>query len=390
MVKKRDPAAGAAGKTGSAGGLPELARRFAYLPARAALVLALSCGPLAAQTVTQNAVAPKNVVQEHTLQVGDEKRTYLLSRPQGVAGPRPTIIALHGAAQTSQSFMGYFGLEPTAVREGLVVAYPQGIGRVWDDSRPAAMRLKAALRPGEDAPYLLMLAQSLVAEGIADPSRIYLVGISNGGFMVERMACEHAEVFAAYAVIMATAPANTRETCRPARAVPIMFIHGTADPVIGWDGFWTPLGATLSAPDSAQLYAKANGCGAAQVTQLPDVAPLDGTRVSVRRWEGCRDNAEVALFRVDRGGHQPPAQVETTGELAQPFLGLRSQDIDSGQEIWAFFSRFALPSPAGAVVPLGAVVSPSSPGGRALAGVPLPQPSPVKSSQGVRPAVRQQ
>lgn len=335
----------------------------------------------------------QNTVRERSMQVGDESRTYLLSQP-GIPGPRPTIIALHGAAQTSQSFKGYFGLEPTAAREGLVVAYPQGIGRVWDDSRPAAMRLKAALRPGEDVPFLLALAQSLVAEGIADPNRIYLVGISNGGFMVERMACEHAETFAAYAVIMATAPANVRETCRPARAVPIMFIHGTADPVIGWDGFWTPLGATLSAPDSAALYAKANGCGGAQVTELPDLAPFDGTRISVRRWEGCRDNAEVALYRVERGGHQPPARVETMGELAQPFLGLRSQDMDSGEEIWAFFSRFSLAPVPIAGGPLGAGLSfasgtPAMRAAPAAGGrleVPLPMPSPVKNPAAAKPA----
>ncbi|MFG1413055.1 PHB depolymerase family esterase [Xanthobacter sp. VTT E-85241] len=335
----------------------------------------------------------QNAVRARSIQVGDETRTYLLSQPAGAPGPRPAIIALHGAAQTSESFKGYFGLEPTAAREGLVVAYPQGFGRVWDDSRPAAMRLKAALRPGEDVPFLLALAQSLVAEGIADPNRIYLVGISNGGFMVERMACEHAETFAAYAVIMATAPANVRETCRPARAVPIMFIHGTADPVIAWDGFWTPLGATLSAPDSAALFAKANGCGGTQVTELPDLAPYDGTRISVRRWEGCRDNAEVALYRVERGGHQPPARVETTGELAQPFLGLRSQDMDSGEEIWAFFSRFSLaPPPVAGALPGGPIPAPGAPAMRpapAAGGardVPLPMPSPVRNSQPVKPA----
>ncbi|OYX07471.1 MAG: hypothetical protein B7Z15_15745, partial [Rhizobiales bacterium 32-66-8] len=208
-------------------------------------------------------------------------------RPATATGPLPTVIALHAAAQTSESFRGYFGLEATAAKEGFVAVYPQGIGRVWNDGRPAAMRLKAVLTPGDDVPFLIALVNKLVAEGIADPTRIYLAGISNGGFMVERMACEYPELFAAYGVIMATAPANYREECRPARPVPIMFIHGTADSVIGWNGFWTPVGATLSATDSADLYARLNGCAASDLIDLPDREPLDATSVSVQRWTQC-------------------------------------------------------------------------------------------------------
>ncbi len=194
-------------------------------------------------------------VVERTMTAGTEQRSFLLSRPSGATTPLPVVIALHGAGESAEGFMGYLGLEETAARNRFVAVYPQGIGRVWNDGRPAAMRLKAMLTPGDDVTFLVTLTQQLVAEGIADPNRIYMMGISNGGFMVERMACEHADLYAAFSVIMATAPANYREQCRPSRPVPIMFIHGTADPVIAWDGFWTPMGATLSAPDSAQLYA---------------------------------------------------------------------------------------------------------------------------------------
>ncbi|BAF89739.1 putative poly(3-hydroxybutyrate) depolymerase precursor [Azorhizobium caulinodans ORS 571] len=297
-------------------------------------------------------------VVERTMTAGTEQRSFLLSRPSGATTPLPVVIALHGAGESAEGFMGYLGLEETAARNRFVAVYPQGIGRVWNDGRPAAMRLKAMLTPGDDVTFLVTLTQQLVAEGIADPNRIYMMGISNGGFMVERMACEHADLYAAFSVIMATAPANYREQCRPSRPVPIMFIHGTADPVIAWDGFWTPMGATLSAPDSAQLYAALNGCGESQVQDLPDLNRLDGTTVSVRRWEGCTPPGEVALYRVERGGHQSPARVKTTPELATVFLGLRNGDIDAGMESWALFSRHSLAPPtpvaAPAAVPLPA------------------------------------
>lgn len=300
-----------------------------------------------------------------SIQVGSETRTYLMDLPPVGASPtgrRPTIIALHAAGQTSEGLKDYLGLAPAAHREGYVTIYPQGIGRVWNDGRPAAMRLKAVLTPGDDVPFLVALAQKLVQQGIADPARLYLLGISNGGFMVERMACEFSDLFAAFSVAMATAPANYREECHPSRPVPIMFVHGTADGVIAWNGFWTPVGATLSAPDSAELYARLDQCTTATDQSLPDIEPLDATTVSVRRYGDCNGGAEVALYRIERGGHQSPARVETKPGLATPFLGLRNRDIDMGEESIAFFSRFQLggtPSQAG--------------------GAPMPVPSPLKS-----------
>lgn len=306
---------------------------------------------LALLSVSAAAAGPNR----QSLAVGNETRSYLVSNPAGLVGPAPVVIALHGAMQTPESFRAYFGLDAAAAAHGFVAVYPEGEGKVWNDGRPAAMRLKAVLRPGDDAAFLVALARRLVADGIADPARIYLTGISNGGFMVERMACEFADLFAAYSVIMATTPANAREDCHPARPVPILFIHGTADTVITYNGFWTPVGATLSAPDSADFFARLNGCGGATKRSLPDLDRLDGTTVTERTWQGCADGATVTLLSVEGGGHQSPARVETRPDLATPFLGLRNRDIDAGEEVWRFMSTFPLAPPAppeqGAVAP---------------------------------------
>ncbi|QTL03204.1 prolyl oligopeptidase family serine peptidase [Aquabacter sp. L1I39] len=329
----------------TAGAIPRAVRPFALM--LAILVPAFWGMANAAHAQADPAapnIAASNLAEEH-IQVGREDRTYLISRPPGATGPAPTVIALHAAGQSSQSFRDYVGLDVTATPQGVVTVYPQGIGRVWNDGRPAAMRLKAILTPGDDVPFLILLVQRLVQEGIADPRRIYLLGISNGGFMVERMACEHAGLFAAFAVTMATAPANYREECAPSRPVPIMFVHGTADSVIGWFGFWTPLGATLSAPDSALLYAALDRCAQTATEPLADRDPLDGTSISLQTWTSCEGGAEVRLYKVEGGGHQSPARVRTKPDLASSVLGLRSRDLDMGEASLAFFSRFALPGP---------------------------------------------
>ncbi|MFG1350685.1 alpha/beta hydrolase family esterase [Xanthobacter autotrophicus] len=323
-----------------------------------------------------------DTVRNLRLSANGEERRFMVVTPEGVSGPAPVVIALHGAAQTPESFRAYFGLDASAAAHGFVAVYPEGEGRVWNDGRPAAMRLKMMLQPGDDVAFLVALAHRLAEDGIADPARIYLTGISNGGFMVQRMACEHAELFAAYSSIMATAPANYREECKPDRPVPIQFIHGTADSVIAYAGFWTPVGATLSAPESARLFARINGCGASTQRELPHLDLTDVTAATLRRWDACRDGSAVELISIERGGHQPPARVDTRPDLATPFLGLRSRDVDSGEEIWRFMSAFG--GAATAPSRLGAVTAPSRPGA-----VPLPPPSPLRGNRTgavVRPA----
>lgn len=319
--------------------------------------------------------AKAEAVRDERISVNGESRRYLVVPPDDVQGPGPVMIALHGAAQTPESFRAYFGLDAAAAAHGFVAVYPEGEGHVWNDGRPAAMRLKMVLRPGDDVAFLIALVRRLVADGVADPSRIYLTGISNGGFMVQKMACEHADLFAAYSVIMATAPANYQDECHPARPVPIQFIHGTADSVIAYTGFWTPVGATLSAPDSARLYARLNGCAAPEQRDLPDLDPADGTTAVLRRWSECREGAAVELITIERGGHQSPARVDTRPDLATPFLGLRSRDIDAGEEVWRFVSLYG-GAPA---------VKAGQPGGPAA--VPLPPPSPLRTARtgGTRP-----
>ncbi len=290
-------------------------------------------------------------VSEHVLKVGEETRSYLMAVPEGSSGPRPVVIALHGAGQSKEGLRSYFGLDAAAQANNFIAVYPQGEGRVWNDGRPAAMRLKAVLRPGDDVPFLVSLAHHLVMQGIADPSRIYLAGISNGGFMVERMACEFPHVFAAYTTVMATAPANYRTECRPSRPVPIMLIHGTADSVIAYNGFWTPMGATLSAPDSAKMFAGLNGCGTPTSRALPDLDKWDGTSVTEQKWSNCRDGSAVRFLTVERGGHQSPARVETDAPIGATFLGLRNRDIDAADEAWRFMSAFSLPGSRTAEAP---------------------------------------
>jgi polyhydroxybutyrate depolymerase len=275
--------------------------------------------------------------------VGGEQRSYRLFVPAGLNPVRmPVVIALHGAAQTNAEFEIDLGLNRIAEREKFVVAYPAGLNRVWDDDRPPLIRLEFAFRPGKDVAFLRGLARALIEEGIADPDRIYMAGLSMGGFMTAKMACQHAELFAAIAIVAATVPERYRQTCRPLRAMPALIMHGTLDPISSWFGMPLPGSPLMSALDAARFYAELAGCMSSADIGVPTRESREVT-VAVRQWSLCRDNAWVELYQIKGGGHMPPSHQPGRGEtFVSIFLGERSHAIDAAEEIWRFFRQHSM------------------------------------------------
>jgi polyhydroxybutyrate depolymerase len=74
---------------------------------------------------------------------------------------------------------------------------------------------------------------------------------------------------------------------------------------------------------------------------LPHLNSDDPTRVLVVEWSGCRSGTAPLLYRVEGGGHRVPS-LQGGPEPPDPTFGLRNRDIESAEEIWAFFKRFRL------------------------------------------------
>lgn len=278
------------------------------------------------------------------LNVSGEQRTYRLYVPSGMrTAPMPLVIALHGAVQSAAEFESDLALNRIAQREKFAVAYPEGVNRVWDDARPPIMRLGYIVRPGNDVPFIAALVRQLINEGIADPGRIHIAGLSMGGFMAARMACERADLFASLAMMAATVPEQYRKTCNPRRPLPALLIHGTFDPIIPYFGVPMAGAGILSATDTAQLFAELSGCMAYSDSVRPAL-DRSGT-VEIRRWSICRNNASVMLYKIPGGGHLPPSADPGRGDtFVSWFLAERSHAIDAAEEIWSFFRQFRNPS----------------------------------------------
>ncbi len=268
-----------------------------------------------------------------TIDTKDGPRTAIVAA-EG-SGPRPTLIVLHGAYMGASVAARATHFRESAAAHGYNAVFPDGLGRVWVDGRN--------FRSGaDDVGFLKALAARLVADGVADPGRLYMSGISNGGFMTFRMMCEAGELFTGAATVIAGIGAETASSCKPARPTPLVMISGTADPLVPYEGggvgFRGRNGEVWGAERTAQFFATANNCKAPQSTALPDG---DSTTTSVTRiaW-GCKATAPVVLYRVEGGGHQSYGG----NALPQFAFGRTTKQFSAPEAILDFFD--ALPRPA--------------------------------------------
>src|SRR5581483_5449561 len=144
--------------------------------------------------------------------------------------------------------------------------------------------------------------------GIADPARVYLAGISNGGMMTFRMLCEAADLIAGAGTIIASMPAAIGEGCAPAKPVALAMLNGTADPLVPYEGggvgFAGKRGKVWSAERSAAFVARRNGCADPPAVNLQSAKANETMKVVRLDWSPCTTGQPVVLYRIEGGGHQ--------------------------------------------------------------------------------------
>jgi polyhydroxybutyrate depolymerase len=254
----------------------------------------------------------------------------------------PVVFVLHGGMGTADQVQAYLGVNALADREGFVAVYPQGDNNRWNDGRPAGVKGGKQTSNADDVSFLNGLADALAVEGIADPAKTYIVGVSNGGFMALALACADEAHFAGFGAVIASMPLAALATCKPSRAAPVVMINGTEDPLIRFDGKPGKLGISGNAPpaDVATHFAALAGCSGVDEVGLPNADVRDGTTVTQRRWTGCKPGAGVEFYTVKGGGHQAPSTGKVSGlVMLDVFLGNRSHDIDTAETVWRFFKQ---------------------------------------------------
>ncbi|HEX2203121.1 MAG TPA: PHB depolymerase family esterase [Longimicrobium sp.] len=275
-----------------------------------------------------------------TVRAGGRTRSYVVHVTPGWSTTRaaPLVVLFHGAGGDPAGMRRVTAFDATADARGWLAAYPEAPTKDWNLGCGHCTAAEKA--EVDDTAFVRVLIDDLVANAGADPARVYATGLSQGGQMAHTAACALPGRVAAFASVAATLLGQLSEACAPARAVPAMLIHGTADPAFPWLGGVTEEGLVyLGLEVSADFWAARNGCdGAPVLTPLPDTAD-DGTQARRLDYPGCAPG-EVVVYTLVGGGHTWPG---ADPALFGPDLGPVSREIDANTVMADFFARHAIP-----------------------------------------------
>jgi polyhydroxybutyrate depolymerase len=262
-----------------------------------------------------------------TLDVDGRRRRALIREPKAGSAPRPLVLLLHGGGGNPEHADDAYGMTELAAKEGFLVAYPAGTGRfkrflTWNAGNCCGYAMEKGV---DDVKFLAALVGKLVQDGRADPERVFITGMSNGAMMSHRFACERADLVAGVAAVGGTMAV---EACAPSRPVSVLMIHGGADehvPLAGGTGKKAQEPRVdRSFPDTAVIWAEANRCKLARVT--------DG--VYDRAEYECPGGAGMTTYQ-HAGGHIWPGSKQPRYRGADPMLS----EPKATPLIWEFFKK---------------------------------------------------
>jgi len=222
-------------------------------------------------------------------------------------------------------------------RDKFIAVFPDGKDGHWNDGR-------STMSSGpDDVSFLRELISTIVERSAGDPARVFIAGISNGGMMAQRMACDAADVVTAIGAVAANMPADLVERCRPSRPVPVVLFNGTGDQIMPWPGgsiktskaFNTPGGEVMSATGTFDFWSRQDGCGEKTTDTLP------GTHVNRYTSKGCRSAANVSLYAIENGGHNWPGSVPPSG-FERAIAGYVTTEINASVLLIQFFRQYGL------------------------------------------------
>ncbi len=272
-----------------------------------------------------------------TLAAG-EKRAYLVHIPPHYDGitPMALVLALHGGGGNMhiQANESYYHQLSAADQHGYIVVFPNGYSRLpggrlatWNAGNCCGAAQKKNIN---DVAFIRQIIHDMQERANIDPQRIYAQGMSNGGMMAYRLACELSELITAVASVAGT---DGTTDCQPSQTVSILHIHAQDDdhvPFQGGFGEKSPAHvAFTSVPATIQKWTRL-----LQTTSTAErVLTVPGAYCDL--YSGGKQHSEVKLCVTASGGHSWPGGNKVRGSAAG------STAISANDLIWQFFNTHA-------------------------------------------------
>jgi polyhydroxybutyrate depolymerase len=278
-------------------------------------------------------------------------RTFRLYKPKvSPKGAMPLLLVLHGGGGSGSNMEALTLAQFNRIADmyGVVVAYPDGVGGGWNDGR-STTRIQAIKEGVDDVGFIRALVAHIAAQTPINHKRVYATGISNGGLMSFRLACDASDLFTAVAPVAANLSVELATECKPARMIPLAIMNGTDDPMMPWLGgdirvLGTRRGEVLSAQDTFERWASIGDCALPNTHMKFDrdakktkTNSLDQGTVITHVARDCTNFSELRLYEIIGGGHTWPGGYQY---LSERIVGRVSHELNASNEIWKFFRRF--------------------------------------------------
>ncbi len=272
-----------------------------------------------------------------SIQVSEITRTYLVNLPPNYHKKKdfPLVIALHGAGCDAYQFEHDYHFSSFANKNQFAVVYPEGVQsdgilgfRTWNAGTCCDYAMQNNI---DDVEFIRELINQMVSTYKIDSKRIFVTGMSNGGMMSYRLACELSDKIAAIAVVSGTM--FTSAPCNLSRPIPILHIHSTLDTKVPPRGGVGIAGYYYAPVDSVlNVWALLDGCDS-----FPQIIE-DNQGYTLTEWSNCENNIVIQYYLTKDGGHSWPG-----GEKIWALADEPSKAIDANEVIWNFFQQYELP-----------------------------------------------
>ncbi|MFN8344444.1 MAG: alpha/beta hydrolase-fold protein [Spirosomataceae bacterium] len=268
--------------------------------------------------------AQSQLVSDSVLIEGHYRTFHFLKPAQAQAS---LVFVLHGSGGNGRGQRGgaqkIEGIAPT---ENILLVYPDGYKRYWNECRKTAQSAANMENINDNAFFEQMIAYFEKQYRI-NSRKVFAVGTSGGGHMAYKLALTMPERFRAVTALIANLPDTNNMDCAEKRmAVPILIVNGTADRTNPYEGGEVKtngisLGLVRSTDRTFRYWSELAGyTGAPKMEALPDTDPTDGRTIERYTFK-APGKPEVTLLKVLNGEHNYP------------------RDIDVYLEAWAFFKR---------------------------------------------------
>lgn len=249
----------------------------------------------------------------------EKNRQFFIYEGSSYSGNAPILFVLHGYTSRALWIMNYSGFQSIADEFGFLVIYPQGTLLPSSGQTHWNVGGWTTSSTTDDVSFINSLINFIDDEYSIDPKRIYSTGMSNGGYMSYKLACDLSSKIAAVVSVTGSMTIQTIDGCNPSHPTSVAQIHGLQDSVVSYYGnVWSkPIEEVM------EYWANYNNCSNESNSSEITGSNGGGTHDV---YSECDNQASVELFLMNNMGHDWP--------------NLNNHDIQASTTIWDFLSKY--------------------------------------------------